>query len=296
MYLSKVYRRKAYKSTAEAFITLDFKGQLGNQTDMKIASWNINSINARMHALKKWLEAAKPDVVCLQETKTVDDGFPRLELEALGYNVAVYGQKSYNGVAILSKKPFEEIRTGLPGDETDAQARYIEALIMGEERPFRVASIYLPNGNPVYDTDNPDVFSEKYKYKLGWMERLRTHALNLKPLEEAVILAGDYNVIPGDKDTHDPQSWQGDAAFRPETHARYRALLNIGLVDGFEQLDGRAEQFTFWDYQGGAWPRNKGIRIDHLLLSAQAADILRGVKIDRDVREVIKPSDHVPII
>jgi len=249
-----------------------------------------------MHALKKWLEDAKPDVVCLQEIKTVDDGFPRLELEALGYNIAVNGQKSYNGVAILSKRPFEEVGKGLPGDENDEQARYIEAVIMGDEHPFRVASIYLPNGNPVYNAEKPDAFSEKYKYKLGWMERLRAHALSLKPLEEVLILAGDYNVIPEDKDTHNPQAWQGDAAFRPETHAQYNALLNTGLIDGFEQMDGRAEQYTFWDYQRGAWPQNKGIRIDHLILSPQASDNLRGIKIDRDVRDGVKPSDHVPII
>ena len=167
---------------------------------------------------------------------------------------------------------------------------------MGDEQPFRVASIYLPNGNPVFAADIPDVFSDKYKYKLAWMERLRAHALSLKPLEEVLILAGDYNVIPEDKDVHNPQAWLGDAAFRPETHARYQALLNTGLIDGFEQMDGRAEQFTFWDYQRGAWPQNKGIRIDHLILSPQASDILRGIKIDKDVRDGIKPSDHVPII
>ncbi len=263
---------------------------------MKIASWNVNSIKARMHAVTSWLEVAKPDIACLQEIKTVDEAFPKEAIEALGYNIATHGQKSYNGVAILSKRPFEEVNIGLPGDEDDLQARYIEAVIMGESSPVRVASIYLPNGNPVYEQDSKEEFTQKYTYKLHWMERLKARAQDILAFEDPVILAGDYNVIPEDKDTHDPQAWRGDAAFRPETHAKFRALLNLGLTDAFEQIDGRAEQYTFWDYQAGAWPRNKGIRIDHLLLSPQAADRLRGLKIDRDVRDGVKPSDHVPII
>lgn len=247
-----------------------------------------------MPAVTKWLKDNDPDILCMQEIKTVDDGFPTLEFEAMGYNVAVHGQKSYNGVAILSKLPFEEVTARLPGDETDEQARYLEAVVMGEHSPVRVATIYLPNGNPVMNDEGE--FHPKYTYKLGWMERLRARAESLLPHEDPIVLAGDYNVIPEDKDVHDPEGWRGDAAFRPETHAAFRAMLNLGLTEAFEQMDGRSGQYSFWDYQGGAWPRNHGIRIDHLLLSPQAADRITDLKIDRDVREGVKPSDHVPVI
>jgi len=248
-----------------------------------------------MHAVTQWLGEANPDIVCLQETKTPDESFPFMEIEALGYNIAVHGQKSYNGVAILSKTPFEEVISRLPDDDQDEQARYIEAVVMGQDSPVRIASIYLPNGNPVMDSGNND-FSEKYKYKLNWMRRLKDHVAIILDYEEPLILAGDYNVIPEDKDTHNPEGWRGDAAFRPETHAEFRALLGLGLTEAFEQMDGRAEQYTFWDYQAGAWQNNNGIRIDHLLLSPQAADCIVDFKIDRNQREGVKPSDHVPVI
>ena len=267
--------------------------RLTDHSHMKIATWNINSIKARMHALTAWLKEADPDIVCLQEIKTENDSFPYMEVEALGYNVAVHGQKSYHGVAILSKAPLEDIVRGLPGEETDTQARYIEAAVSTPRGTVRVASIYLPNGNPIGEA--PD-FSDKYMYKLRWMERLRGRAEALLRLEEPLILAGDYNVIPKDADTHDPVGWRGDAAFRPETHARWQALLNIGLTEAFEQMDGRDEQFTFWDYQRGAWQNNHGIRIDHLLLSPQAADRMTDFKIHKFVREGEKPSDHVPVV
>lgn len=228
----------------------------------------------------------------MQEIKTVDEGFPALEFEALGYNVAVHGQKSYNGVAILSKRPFEEVNKRLPGDDDDEQARYIEVVVSGETSPVRIASIYLPNGNPVMDGD---AFHQKYTYKLDWLARLKTHAEGLLALEEPLVLSGDYNVIPEAKDTHDPVMWMGDALYRPETHAAFRALLGIGLTEAFEQLDGRPGQYSFWDYQAGAWPRNHGIRIDHLLLSPQAADRIERIDIDRSARDMIKPSDHVPV-
>lgn len=261
---------------------------------MQIATWNVNSINARMHAVTKWLSDAKPDIVCLQEIKTVDDAFPRMEIEALGYNIETHGQKSYNGVAILSKHPFEKVLPRLPGDADDEQARYLEAVISGPNGPVRVASIYLPNGNPVMTEDGE--LTEKYKYKLNWMRRLKDHIAITLPYEEPQIFAGDYNVIPEAKDVHAPKAWEGDAAYRPETHAAWRALLNLGLTEAFEQLDGRPEQYTFWDYQRGAWQNNLGIRIDHLLCSPQAADKLTALKIDRNVRDGIKPSDHVPVI
>lgn len=260
---------------------------------MQIATWNVNSIKARMHAVTKWLQDAKPDIACLQEIKTVDEDFPRMEIEALGYNIATHGQKSYNGVAILSKRPFEDITARLPGDDSDEQARYLEAVVMGDDAPVRVASIYLPNGNPVMDGSE---FHQKYTYKLDWLARLKTHAQSLLKNEESLVLAGDYNVIPEDKDVHDPVAWRGDALFRQETHDAFNALKFIGLTEAFEQMDGRPGQYTFWDYQRGAWQKDHGIRIDHLLLSPQAADRITAFRIDREVRDGVKASDHVPVI
>ncbi|PHR58249.1 MAG: exodeoxyribonuclease III [Robiginitomaculum sp.] len=258
---------------------------------MDIASWNVNSIKARLPAVIQWLSEAKPDVVCLQEIKTVDEGFPLEAFEDLGYNIAVHGQKSYNGVALFSKYPFEEVTTRLPGDDSDEQARYIEAVISGENGPVRFASIYLPNGNPVENDSGV-----KYEYKMAWMERLYEHAKKLLTYEEPLILAGDYNVIPTDDDVFDAALWQGDALIRPRTRAAFRKLQFLGLTSAYEQLDGRPHQYTFWDYQAGAWPKNHGIRIDHLLLSAQAADKVKSVRIDSHVRDRERPSDHVPII
>lgn len=263
---------------------------------MDIATFNVNSVKARLHAVTAWLDSAKPDVACLQEIKTVDEAFPREVFEERGYNVITHGQKSYNGVAILSKLPFEEHCQGLPmldDSLADDQARYIEAVIMGQNGPFRVASIYLPNGNPVMDGDS---FSAKYLYKLDWMKRLRAHAQTLLTYEEPLILGGDYNVIPTVNDVHDPIAWTGDAAFRPETHAAFNAIKWLGLTPAYEQKDGRPHEYTFWDYQAGAWPKNHGIRIDEFLCSAQAADKLTAVRIDRDCRAGEKPSDHVPFV
>ncbi|MGX6647505.1 exodeoxyribonuclease III [Maricaulaceae bacterium MS644] len=256
---------------------------------LTLASWNVNSIKARLPNVLDWLKEKGPDIVCLQEIKTVDDAFPRLEIEDLGYNVETVGQKSYNGVAILSKRPIEEIaHRALPGEEDEPQARYIEAVIAAETSPVRVASIYLPNGNP---SPGP-----KYDYKLDWMKRLRARAAELLTLEEAVILAGDYNIIPRDDDVHDAAAWAGDALIREESRDAFSAIKWLGYADAFEQADGRAHQYTFWDYQAGAWPKNNGIRIDHLLLSPQAADRLESVEIDRGPRGEEKASDHTPII
>ncbi len=255
---------------------------------MKIATWNVNSIRTRMHAVTKWLSEASPDVVCLQEIKATEENFPFMEIEALGYNVEIVGQKSYNGVAVLSKRPFEEIRKGLPGDDNDEQARYIEAVITGDRLPFRVASIYLPNGNPAP--------GPKYDYKLDWMDRLESHARGLLKFEEALVLAGDYNVIPEAKDVYAPSEWLTEALYMPQTRAKFRTLLGLGLTEAFEQMDGRAGQYTFWDYQRGAWQNNEGIRIDHLLLSPQAADNIVKFEIHKHTRDGIKPSDHVPVM
>ncbi|OHB27860.1 MAG: exodeoxyribonuclease III [Phenylobacterium sp. RIFCSPHIGHO2_01_FULL_69_31] len=254
---------------------------------MRIATWNVNSVNARLETVVRWFEEAKPDVVCLQEIKCVDEKFPSEAFERLGYNVAVHGQKTYNGVALLSKTPLEDVRRGLPGDETDEQARYIEALVSGPE-PVRVASIYLPNGNPIA--------TEKFAYKMGWMSRLNAHARDLLALEEPFVLAGDYNVIPEPRDAEFPANWTGDALFQPESRAAFRALKSLGLTEAYLQADGAPGAYTFWDYQAGAWQRNNGIRIDHALLSPQAADRLVGVSIHRDVRAWEKPSDHVPLV
>ncbi len=254
---------------------------------MRIATWNVNSVNARLPTILEWFEQERPDVACLQELKCLDQRFPGEAFERLGYNVAVHGQKTYNGVALLSRTPLEDVRRGLPGDDGDEQARYIEAVISGPT-PIRVGGLYLPNGNPV-DTD-------KFAYKLAWMERLHAHAIQLLALEEPLVLAGDYNVIPESADVYDPAAWADDALFRPESRAAFRALKWLGLTDAYMAADGAPGGYTFWDYQAGAWPRDLGIRIDHLLLSPMAADRLAGVVIHRDVRGREKPSDHVPVV
>ena len=253
---------------------------------MIISTWNVNSVRQRLDHLLAYLKTVEPDVLCLQELKCMDEAFPRLEVEAAGYNVAVHGQKTFNGVAILSKRPME-IRTGLPGDELDAQARNIEAVVSDGTGVVRVASIYLPNGNPVG--------TEKYPYKLAWMDRLIAHARELMRLEEPIVLAGDYNVIPAARDCYDPSAWANDALFLPQTREKFQTLLNLGLTEAFRATTDDAGLYTFWDYQAGAWQRNNGIRIDHLLLSPQAADRLKSVTIDKDMRALEKPSDHVPI-
>lgn len=255
---------------------------------LSLATWNVNSIKARLPNILDWLREARPDIVCLQEIKTVDEGFPRLEIEDLGYNVETHGQKSYNGVAILSRFHIEECTPRLPGDETDEQARYLEAVISAESGPVRIASIYLPNGNPAP--------GPKYDYKLAWMKRLHAHAQGLLALEEPLILAGDYNIIPRDSDCWDPAVWADDALARPDSRAAFNALKWLGLTEAFEQVDGRGHQYSFYDYQAGAWQKGHGIRIDHLLLSPQAADRLKSVEIHRKTRGEQKASDHVPVL
>ena len=254
---------------------------------MRIATWNVNSIKARLPTVMEVLGAIDCDVVALQELKCEDDAFPYLELEEAGWNCAVHGQKTYNGVALISKHPLEDVEKGLPGDPEDDQARYIEAVV-DAPRPMRVASLYLPNGNPAP--------GPKYDYKLAWMERLADHARERLALEEAFVLAGDYNCIPRDEDCWDISAWSDDALALPETRAAFRKVQWLGFTEAFETLNGRAHQYSFWDYQGGAWAKDHGIRIDHLLCSPQAADRLAGVEIYRKARELKKPSDHVPVI
>lgn len=253
---------------------------------MRIATWNINGIKARLPVVLQWLEQQKPDVVCLQEIKSLDENFPKEPFEALGYNVETHGQKSWNGVAILSKKPFEEVHRGLPGDDADEQARLIEGVFSTDSGTVRVCCIYLPNGNP---TD-----TEKFPYKLGWMDRLNAFVEARLELEEPLVLLGDFNLIPTGHDCYDPENWWGDALFREESLERWRSLSALGLTDAVRAVTD-APAYTYWDFQAGAWRRDNGIRIDHLMLSSQAADRLSGVTIHRDVRGWDKPSDHVAV-
>jgi len=254
---------------------------------MHIASFNINGIKARLPALLAWLGEAVPDVVVLQEIKSQDEAFPAEPIEDLGYHVETHGQKGFNGVAILSKRPLEDVRRGLPGDDTDLQARWIEATVPGETGTVRICGLYLPNGNPVP--------GEKYDYKLAWMERLRLRALELLADEQPTVMAGDYNIIPQSCDAARPEAWREDALFLPDSRAAFRRILNLGYTDALRALSAAGETYTFWDYQRGAWERNDGIRIDHILLSPQAADKLADCGIDAHVRGREKPSDHTPI-
>jgi exodeoxyribonuclease-3 len=254
---------------------------------MKIATFNINGIKARIDALTAWLDEAQPDVALLQEIKSVDDAFPREIFEDRGYNVETHGQKSFNGVAILSKRPLEDVTRGLPGDESDEQARYIEATVMGDTHAVRLCGLYLPNGNPAP--------GPKFDYKLAWMERLYHRARSLLAEEIPFVMAGDYNIIPQAEDAAKPESWRDDALFRLESRTAFRKLLNLGLTEAFRARTQGPGHYSFWDYQAGAWNRNNGIRIDNHLLSPQAADMLTDCQIDKDIRGRDKPSDHVPV-
>ncbi|AUH34056.1 exodeoxyribonuclease III [Paracoccus tegillarcae] len=255
---------------------------------MKIATFNINGIKARIEALTAWLEGAGADVVVLQEIKSVDEGFPREHFEDLGWTVETHGQKGFNGVAILSRLPLEDVMRGLPGDEGDEQARYIEATVIGEQA-VRIAGLYLPNGNPAP--------GPKYDYKLAWMDRLQARAAQLLTEEIPVVMMGDYNVIPQPRDAARPEVWVDDALFRPESRAAFRRIEFQGWTEAVRMADPYATRgpFTFWDYQAGAWQKDNGIRIDHLLLSPQAADLVEETGVDREARAADKPSDHVPV-
>ncbi len=250
---------------------------------MKIVTWNVNSIKSRLPHVSAYLKDVSPDVLLLQELKCTEDAFPRPELEDAGYNIALVGQKTYNGVAILEKHPIEIEQRSLPGDPGDEQARYIEAIV----GRVRVASMYLPNGNPI-DT-------EKFSYKLAWMDRLIDHVRTLLAYEELLVLGGDYNVCPTDDDVYDPDAFANDALCHPETRARFRALCHLGLTDALRALHPQLGLYTFWDYQAGCWNKDLGLRIDHLLLSPQAADRLIASGVDKGPRGKEKPSDHTPV-
>lgn len=253
---------------------------------VKIASFNINGIKARANALMTWLRDAQPDVALLQEIKSVSENFPSDLFKDLGYNVVVNGQKSFNGVAILSKLPIEDIVTRLPGDSEDDQARWLEVTIVGNQA-IRMCNLYLPNGNP---TPGP-----KYDYKLSWMRRLHEKAKELIDSEIPAFMAGDYNIIPQAEDAANIGAWEQDALFLPESRTEFRRILNLGFTDAFRAKHNGSGHYSFWDYQAGAWDRDDGIRIDHFLLTPQCADLLKNCQIDKHIRSKEKPSDHVPI-
>ncbi|RIY03425.1 exodeoxyribonuclease III [Aureimonas flava] len=255
---------------------------------MLLATWNINGVKARIDTLLAWLDERMPDIVGLQEIKSVDEGFPRAELEARGWHVETHGQKGFNGVALLSREPPAVVERGLPGDASDEQARFIEGVWEVGARRLRFASLYLPNGNPLG--------TEKFTYKLGWMERLEAHARRRLANETPFVLAGDYNVIPQPEDAKNPAAWVDDALYQPESRSAYRRLLNLGMTDAVRAACDQAGVYTFWDYQAGAWQKDNGIRIDHVALSPEAAAALRSVAIDKHVRGWEKPSDHVPVV
>lgn len=254
---------------------------------MKVATWNINGVRARLDGLLAYLKEAQPDVLCLQEIKSTDDTFPREPIESAGYAVETHGQKGFNGVAILSRIGFDEVLRGLPGDDADEQARFMEAVFSGDGRVLRVVSLYLPNGNP---TD-----SDKFSYKLAWMDRLEAWARDRLRLEEPLAMLGDYNVIPEPADCWDASRWEGDALFRAETRDRFARLQNLGFTEAVRACSDAPGIYTFWDYQSGARRKDHGIRIDHALLSPEAAPFLVGCGVDAHVRDWKKPSDHVPV-
>ena len=261
--------------------------KLKEPSRLRIATWNVNSVRQRLPHLLAYLKEVQPDVLCLQEIKCLDEQFPRMEIEELGYNIETHGQKTFNGVAILSKRPFEVAR-GLPGDENDSQSRYIEAVVPAGDGVVRVASVYLPNGNPVG--------SEKYPYKLAFLERLIIHTRQLLEYEEPLVLAGDFNVIPDARDATRVRRIGSTTLCSCRKRAfKFRELLALGLTDALRATTDAAGLYTFWDYQAGAWQKNNGIRIDHLLLSPQAADKLQSVTIDKEMRGRDKASDHTPV-
>jgi exodeoxyribonuclease-3 len=254
---------------------------------MKIATWNVNSLKIRLPHVLDWLKQSDTDVVCLQELKLADEKFPQSAFEDAGYHAAGHGQKTYNGVGIISKYPLENVTPRLPGDDSDEQSRYLEAVVSHEGGATRIASLYLPNGNPAP--------GPKYDYKLAWMDRLIAHAKERLLLEEPFVLAGDYNIIPTADDVHDAKAWEDDALYRLTSREKFRTLANLGFTDAYRACSAEPHTYSFWDYQAGAWRKDNGIRIDHLMLSPQAADRLQSAGIDKDVRGWDQPSDHVPV-
>ena len=254
---------------------------------MNIATWNVNSVRRRTGNLVDWLKSAKPDIAVLQELKAQEAQFPRFEVEAAGYKVEIVGQKGFNGVALLSLHPVEITARSLPDPEPDEPARYIEGRVQTPKGPVTVGGLYLPNGNPIH--------TDKFAYKIAWMDRLAERARQLLASEEMFVLGGDYNVCPTEMDVYDPKAFANDALCQPQSRQALRGLFNLGLTDAVRAFHVDGPQYTFWDYQAGAWQKNNGLRIDHLLLSPQAADRLTAVGIDKEERGRPEPSDHVPV-
>jgi exodeoxyribonuclease III len=255
---------------------------------ISIATFNVNSVKARLPNLLAWLDASRTDIVLLQELKCVDDAFPAMEIEERGYNIAIHGQKTYNGVAILSKFPLDDVVRGLGGDDADEQARYIEAVVSVQGGALRVASVYVPNGQ--------DVTSDKFPYKLKFLERLRAHWAQRLTYHEVAVLGGDFNVAPAPMDVYDAAALDGSVCYHPAERERLRALMHLGFYDAFRVAHPTKQQFSWWDYRGNGYERGQGLRIDHLLLSPMAADKLVGCEIDEAPRREEKPSDHAPVV
>ena len=255
---------------------------------VSIATFNVNSVKARLPNLLTWIDSTPVDIVLLQELKCTNEAFPAMELEERGYNLAVHGQKTYNGVAILSKFPLEDVIRGLPGDETDEQARYIEAVASVPGGAIRVASVYVPNGQ--------SVDSDKFPYKLKFFERLRAHWQTQLAFHEIAVLGGDFNHAPCPIDVYDPKSLEGTVCYHPAERERLRALTNLGLYDAFRVMNPMTQQFSWWDYRTSGYERGYGMRIDHLLLSPMAIDRIQSCVIDEVPRQQEKPSDHTPVI
>ena len=253
-----------------------------------IATFNVNSIKARLPNLLAWLDTCPIDILLLQELKCEDHAFPAMELEDRGYNLAIYGQKTYNGVAICSKFPLDDITRGLPGDNADTQARYIEAVASIPGGAIRVASVYVPNGQ--------EVGSDKFAYKLRFYDRLYAHWQQQLRFREKAVLGGDFNCAPEALDVHDPAAWEGKVLFHSDERSRLRSLMHLGMYDAFRVQHPDARHYSWWDYRGGGFERNHGVRIDHLLLSAAAADCLSDCHIDDSPRGQEKPSDHTPVV
>ncbi len=263
-------------------------------TKIKIASFNVNSVKARLPRLIEWLKNSNPDVVLLQELKCLEKDFPFEALFDAGYNAAVYGQKTYNGVAILSKFKIEDVVKGLSGE--DEQARYIEGVISVAGQAIRVSSIYVPNGGGDLMPNETLETSRKFLYKLDFYDRLRSHLSSLLPFDEIQIFGGDFNVAAEEIDLYDPKSFEGQILFHPRERQKFRSLLNLGLIDSYRANNGRSQAFSWWDYRSGAWQHNKGVRIDYLLVSPLAADKITSATIeDKGVRDQEKPSDHCPV-
>lgn len=261
---------------------------------VSIATWNVNSVKSRLPHLLEWLKRDKPDVVLLQELKCVNEAFPAMEVEELGYHLALHGEKTYNGVAVLSLFPLEDVSRGLDDDGSDLQSRYIETVISLPGAAMRVASVYVPNGQTAD--------SDKFAYKLRFLERLRTRIANLLPLEEIFIIGGDYNIAPHDEDVHAPQAWKGSVLTHYEVRRRWREIEYLGMYDAFRLCHPYGQPappdgiYSWWDYRANGFARDDGLRIDHLLLSPQAADKLTACRVERTMRAAEKASDHAPVV